>query len=121
MLIIDKAMRDLADYLGFSNVNEYTSAMLTDGPRVFDRAPSPYVPATATYPFPVIVGSEKKQISDKKAGESTGTIGDQAHAEPTIFDTGYYYNSQITMGAGLSGLAFPYGTSNGPSTSNNNV
>lgn len=123
MKILDKAMRDLATYLGFSNVNDYTSALLTDGPRVFDRTPAAPVPATATYPFPVIVGGgDRKQISDKKAGQSEGIIGDQAHAEPTIFDTGYTYNSQTTLGAGFSGLAFPYGTGNGPpATPNSNV
>lgn len=77
MKITDKAMRDLATYLGFTNVNDYNSALLTEGARIFLRAPKPEpIPATSRYPYPVIVaGGEKEQLPDRQAGVSEGIVG----------------------------------------------
>lgn len=78
MKITDKAMKDLATYLGFTNVNDYNSALLTEGSRIFLRAPKPDpIPATSSYPYPVITeGGEKEQLSDKPEGVSEGKAGD---------------------------------------------
>ena len=59
MKIIDQAMRDLADYLNFTNVNDYLNAILTEGSKIFLRATTPLsppvnIPATSTYPFPLL-------------------------------------------------------------------
>jgi hypothetical protein len=122
MKITDKAMRDLAMYLGFgTDVNAYNAALLLEGNRIFLRgpkipvtdncgdesedqtqAPIPSIPATSSYPFPVIVqGGLTEQLSDKPAGQSEGTIGPPVVSPPTIFDTGYVYNGQVTLGGGL--------------------
>lgn len=119
MFITDKAMRDLATYLGFANVNDYNSALLTERSKIFDRVPAPpAIPATSTYPYPVIVAhGETEQLSDKPTGVSTGTIGPPSHGEPSLFDTGYYYNGQLTPGAatdfGNSGRYLGQGNNSG--------
>lgn len=102
MVITDQAMRDLACYLGFRNVNDYNSALLTEGSGVFNRTHPPIIPATATYPFPVIVQNGDKQIlSDKQKGdpETSAKSGRRAHGKPSIFDTGYFYEGELTPGA----------------------
>ena len=37
MLITDQAMRDLADYLGFSNVTDYQNALFVEQNKIFNR------------------------------------------------------------------------------------
>lgn len=100
-VIVDKAMRDLAAYLGFTNVNEYNSALMTQGNRIFDGVQPPPVAATNTYPFPVIVeGGKKETPPGNPAGVSTGIAGPAPHDEPSLFDTGYYYNGIRVGGTG---------------------
>jgi len=113
MFITDKAMRDLATYLGFRNVNDYNSALFIEGSKIFRRAPKacpgrhrrhkakkPPLPVTSTYPFPVIVeGGIKQQLTDMPTGESGAIPGKPSHGKPSIFDTGYYYEGEYMPGA----------------------
>lgn len=102
MFITDKAMRDLAKYLGFTNVNDYNSALLTEGTLIFSRAPSDTtpIPVTSHYPFPVIVqGGIKKQLSDTPEGESKGISGKRRRPQPDFFDETYFYEGELHVGA----------------------
>ncbi len=59
--ILNKAMEDLADFLNFTNVNDYCDALLTEGNKIWKRItdsaiPAPTIKAAHIYPFPLITG-----------------------------------------------------------------
>lgn len=80
MIITDKAMRDLADFLGFDGPISYNNALMIEGNKIFQRAQFKQIPlpesfpVNATYPFPIFIKNGVKQtIPDSQAGESIGT------------------------------------------------
>ena len=103
MLITDQAMRDLASFLGFSNVNDYNSALATLGNNIFRGVASPSaIPATATYPFPIFVGTEKKQLPDNQGEFAASVPTRRPRATKDFIDFGHQFTTDFGNAFNLS-------------------